>query len=77
MVAFFLLDKEKDVEKETERIRRQITAEKRIQDDLRVEISNLQSQLVDSKNGLQAASRLSDQLEHSKQLTTLLKAEGK
>ncbi|EEZ99827.1 thyroid receptor-interacting protein 11 [Tribolium castaneum] len=71
----FQKEKENDVEKETERIRRQIQAEKRVQDDLRGEISNLQSQLEESKQGLLAASRISDQLEQSKHLISNLKSE--
>jgi chromosome segregation ATPase len=73
----FQKDKEKHVQKETERIRRQITVEKRIQEDLKKEMASLQLQLEESKHGLQAASRISDQLEQSKQLSSSLKGEGK
>ncbi|KAJ8926555.1 hypothetical protein NQ314_021072 [Rhamnusium bicolor] len=62
-------NKEKDVFKETERIRRQINTEKQVQEELKVEISSLKSQLEESKQGLQAAARLSDQLEHSKKIS--------
>ncbi|XP_060519229.1 thyroid receptor-interacting protein 11-like [Cylas formicarius] len=71
----FQRDKEKDVMKETDRIRRQITTEKRVQEDLRNEIVSLKSQLDESKQGLQAASRLSDQLELSKKQNLALKEE--
>ncbi|XP_018566927.1 thyroid receptor-interacting protein 11 isoform X2 [Anoplophora glabripennis] len=72
----FQKDKEKDVMKETERIRRQINAEKKVQDDLKREIASLKSQLEESKQGLQAASRLSDQLDNSKKLVSALKEEA-
>ncbi|XP_066147856.1 thyroid receptor-interacting protein 11-like isoform X2 [Euwallacea fornicatus] len=71
----FQKDKEKDVQKETERIRRQINAEKLVQDDLRKEMDNLKMQLEESKIGLQAASRLSDQLELIKKQNSGLKDE--
>ncbi|RZC36983.1 thyroid receptor-interacting protein 11, partial [Asbolus verrucosus] len=71
----FQKDKDKDVQKETERIRRQINVEKRAQEDLKNEIASLHSQLEESKQGLQAASRLSDQLEQSKQSIVTLKGE--
>ncbi|XP_066256497.1 thyroid receptor-interacting protein 11-like [Euwallacea similis] len=71
----FQKDKEKDVHKETERIRRQINAEKLVQDDLKKEIDSLKMQLDESKIGLQAASRLSDQLELIKKQNSGLKDE--
>ncbi|XP_063919740.1 thyroid receptor-interacting protein 11-like [Zophobas morio] len=71
----FQKDKEKDVQKETERIRRQINIEKKVQEELKNDIAGLQLQLEESKHGLLAASRLSDQLEQSKQLITTLKTE--
>jgi hypothetical protein len=40
-------------------------------------MASLQLQLEESKHGLQAASRISDQLEQSKQLSSTLKGEGK
>lgn len=72
----YFADKEKDVMKETERIRRQINTEKQVQEELKREITNLKSQLEESKQGLQAASRLSDQLDFSKKLVSTLKEEG-
>ncbi|KAJ8920016.1 hypothetical protein NQ315_006547 [Exocentrus adspersus] len=71
----FQKDKERDVAKETERIKRQIKVEKQVQEDLKREIAGLKSQLEESKQGLQAASRLSDQLEHSKKAVGALKEE--
>ncbi|XP_050316065.1 thyroid receptor-interacting protein 11-like [Anthonomus grandis grandis] len=71
----FQKDREKDVHKETERIRRQINVEKQVQETLKKEIENLKCQLEDSKVGLQAASRLSDQLEHLKKQNLGLKDE--
>ncbi|XP_018336097.2 thyroid receptor-interacting protein 11-like isoform X2 [Agrilus planipennis] len=67
VIEQFQKEKEKDIYVETERIRRQIKAEKQIQDELKQEIANLKSQLEGSKQGLQAASRLNDQLETCKQ----------
>lgn len=61
---------------ETERIRRQVNSEKQVQVELQKEISNLKAQLEESRQGLQAAARLSDQLEISKQLVSNLKDEG-
>lgn len=75
-MVFFFSDKDKAVHEETERIRRRIEAEIRIQQDLQKEINNLRLQLDESKQGLQAASRLSDQLESSKKQTADLKKEG-
>ncbi|KAK4873231.1 hypothetical protein RN001_015260 [Aquatica leii] len=71
----FQKDKEKDVYMETERIRRQITQEKKIQDDLRNDNNNLKMQLEESKQGLQAAARLTDQLEKTKKQMVNLKDE--
>ncbi|ENN80832.1 hypothetical protein YQE_02739, partial [Dendroctonus ponderosae] len=70
-----IIDKEKDVLKETERIRRQISTEKQVQNELRAEINSLKGQLEESKIGLQAASRLSDQLELLKKQNSGLKDE--
>lgn len=78
IITFFnILDKEKEVHKETERLRRQINNEKKTQDELKKEIISLKSQLEESNQGLLAASRLSDQLEISRNGITALKDEGK
>lgn len=71
----FQKDKDKDVYEETERIRRQITLEQKVQDALREENSGLRSQLDESKQGLQAAARLTDQLEKSKKQIIALREE--
>ncbi|KAG5899246.1 hypothetical protein JTB14_035424 [Gonioctena quinquepunctata] len=71
----FRKDKERDVFKETERIRRQIAAEKQVQEELKKDISSLKSQLEESNQGLLAASRLSDQLELSKKTVSMLRDE--
>lgn len=72
-----IIDKEKDIFEETERIRRQVQAEKQIQVELQSEIDSLKRQLEESRQGLQAASRLGDQLEYSKLQISHLKDEGK
>lgn len=71
------LDKENDVTRETERIRRQIGVEKNVQENLHKEISCLKSQLEESKQGLQAASRLADQLEKCQLQILNFKEQGK
>lgn len=48
-----------------------------MQDELKKEIENLKNQLGESKIGLQAASRLSDQLELLKKQNSGLKDEGR
>lgn len=48
-----------------------------MQDELKKEIENLKNQLEESKIGLQAASRLSDQLEILKKQNSGLKDEGR
>ncbi|CAG9816273.1 unnamed protein product [Phaedon cochleariae] len=57
------------------RANQQIAVEKQIQEDLKREISSLKLQLEESNQGLQAASRLSDQLENSKKTVSTLKDE--
>lgn len=52
-------------------------AEKNIQEDLRKEIAYLKSQLDESKQGLQAAYRLTNQLENAQQQNNSLKDECK
>ncbi|XP_072398994.1 uncharacterized protein [Diabrotica undecimpunctata] len=71
----FRKDKEQDVIRETDRIRRHINIEKQAQEELRKEIANLQAQLEERNQGLLAASRLSDQLESSKKTVVGLKDE--
>ncbi|XP_022905111.2 thyroid receptor-interacting protein 11-like isoform X1 [Onthophagus taurus] len=69
-------DKEKGVQLETERIRRQIMVEKNVQENLKKELTCLKNQLDESKQGLLAASRLSDQMETSKHQIVVLKEEN-
>lgn len=76
MKIILFVDKEKEVHNETERLRRQINSERKVQDDLKNEILILKSQLDESKQGLLAAARLSDQLENSKNNIAALKEEG-
>ncbi|KAL3276125.1 hypothetical protein HHI36_020843 [Cryptolaemus montrouzieri] len=71
----FQRDREADVVRETDRIRRQIKQEQKVQEDLRKEIVNLELQMKESKQGLHAASRLTDQLEMSKKQISSLKEE--
>ncbi|XP_020300558.1 thyroid receptor-interacting protein 11-like isoform X2 [Pseudomyrmex gracilis] len=59
----FQQDKERDIMSSTERIRSQLNESYKKHDDLLNEISNLKQQLHESKEYLQAASRLSEQLE--------------
>lgn len=65
VLQHFQKDKEKDVHNETDRIRRQINAEKNIQAEMEKEMGSLKHQLKESKEGLQAASRLTNQLEEA------------
>lgn len=51
--------------------------EQKVQEDLRKEIGNLENQITESKQGLQAALRLTDQLEMSKNQILNLRQEGK
>lgn len=77
ILVLYVLDKENEIHKETARLRRQIDAERKTQEDLKNEISTLKLQLEESKQGLLAAARLSDQLENSKNIISALKTEGK
>lgn len=75
---FILLsDKERDVEAQSQRLTTELKNEKLKQTELRNEIQNLQTQLSEAKNGLLAASRISDQLEMSQITITTLKNECK
>lgn len=72
---FFLTDKERDVESVTYRLRKDLENEDRKQVELRKEIKSLHDQLLESKNGLLAASRISDQLESCQVANATLKSE--
>lgn len=71
------LDKEKDVEAQTHRLQRELESERDKQQMLHNEIQSLKNQLTESKNGLLAAARLSDQLELCQVANATLKDEGK
>lgn len=57
------IDKENDIEFKTAALHKELDGERAHQARLRNDISQLQSQLQEAKNGLMAAARLSDQLE--------------
>ncbi|XP_015109457.1 thyroid receptor-interacting protein 11 isoform X2 [Diachasma alloeum] len=59
----FQRDKENDIRNATERIRQQLNASYKKQEELNAEISSLKGQLAEAKECLQAASRLSEQLD--------------
>ncbi|XP_072933789.1 uncharacterized protein [Epargyreus clarus] len=59
----FQLDKERDIHNATEKIRNQMQSIKQDNDNLRLEIGKLNAKLEESKAGLQAATRLGDQVE--------------
>lgn len=71
----FTTDKERDVESVTYRLRKDLEMEERKQADLRKEIQSLHDQLQESKNGLLAATRITDQLETCQVANSTLKAE--
>lgn len=70
-------DKQHDIEEATYKLRKDIDNGKEEEKHLREEIDALLNQLSDAKQGLLAASRLSDQLETSNQTISKLKAECK
>ncbi|XP_065364053.1 thyroid receptor-interacting protein 11 [Calliphora vicina] len=71
----FQNDKENDIKLATQRIRKELQQhmDKALQ--LQLEIQQLQQQLSDANQGLNAASRLSDQLEASQQTINVLREE--
>ncbi|XP_065160691.1 thyroid receptor-interacting protein 11-like isoform X2 [Atheta coriaria] len=71
----FQREKDKVIFEETERVRRQVAVEKRMQADLETTIGDLKKQLDESKMGLKAAVRLSDQVEASKRHVGMMKEE--
>lgn len=77
-VQFFFVfysDKERDVESVTYRLRKDLENEARKQSELQNEIKSLDDQLLDAKNGLLAASRITDQLESCQVANATLKTE--
>ncbi|XP_076289352.1 uncharacterized protein LOC143213413 isoform X2 [Lasioglossum baleicum] len=59
----FQRDKEKDIGRATERLRAKLNESYKRQEELANDIANLKEQLTEAKEGLQAASRLSEQLD--------------
>uniref|UniRef100_A0A0A9XQN1 Thyroid receptor-interacting protein 11 n=1 Tax=Lygus hesperus TaxID=30085 RepID=A0A0A9XQN1_LYGHE len=64
----FQRDKQSDIEFETERMRQKLAASNARNEELQMEMKVLQEQLVETKKGLAAANRLSDQLDLKVQL---------
>lgn len=73
----FHLDKECDIEATTNRIRSELNEEYSKQQSLLNEIQHLKSQLEESKAGLLAAARISDQLEIAQVTNSAVKEECK
>lgn len=61
----------------TQRIRKELLQHSDKESQLQMEIQQLQQQLSDANHGLNAASRLSDQLEACQQTINVLREEGK
>lgn len=68
-------DKERDIAQHTQQLRRQLEAEATAQRNLRDEIDALRQQLAEAKNGLLAATRITDQLENYQMANANLKDE--
>ncbi|XP_063705883.1 thyroid receptor-interacting protein 11 isoform X2 [Culicoides brevitarsis] len=71
----FQRDKQTDIDAACYKLRKDIEKGKEEENHLREEIDTLLNQLADAKQGLAAASRLSDQLETSNQTISKLKSE--
>ncbi|XP_037028086.1 putative leucine-rich repeat-containing protein DDB_G0290503 isoform X2 [Bradysia coprophila] len=71
----FQNNKERDVESVTYRLRKDLENEAKRQIELQNEIKSLHNQLTESKNGLLAASRITDQLESCQVANATLKTE--
>lgn len=71
------LDKERDIELRTASIQKELDAERLHQIKLNGDIRQLQQQLQEAKNGLMAATRLNDQLEHGQLTIERLNNESK
>ena len=69
-------DKENDIKAATQRIRKELQQHLDKERQLQLEIQQLQQQLSDANQGLNAASRLSDQLESCQQTINVLREEG-
>ncbi|KAF6214215.1 hypothetical protein GE061_008954 [Apolygus lucorum] len=64
----FQRDKQSDIEFETERMRQKLNSSLARNEELQMEMKALQDQLIETKKGLAAANRLSDQLDLKVQL---------
>lgn len=76
-IFFIGADKDRDIELATQRLRRDLGVEAEKQAELASEIKSLKLQLQESKNGLLAAARISDQLENVQSTNVNLKDERK
>lgn len=76
-LTFLGLDKERDIELRTASIQNELADERAHQARLSSEISQLQRQLQEAKNGLMAAARLSDQMELNQHTIERLNNESK
>lgn len=74
---FGRLDKDRDVETMTQRIRKELNDEKAHTGKLLQDIEYLQQQLAECQDGLLAAARISDELELSESTNVALKDECK
>ncbi|KAK9511247.1 hypothetical protein O3M35_005841 [Rhynocoris fuscipes] len=72
----FQRDKKKDIDFETERLRQSLNAQCKKNEDLLNEIKLLQDQLNETKKGLAAANRLSEQLDQKSEIISNLKTQG-
>ncbi|KAH9632435.1 hypothetical protein HF086_010828 [Spodoptera exigua] len=72
----FQLDKERDIHTATEKIRNKMEEQKRENQGLQIEISRLNAKLEEALAGLQAASRLGDQVEMKRAEINDLKEQG-
>lgn len=71
------IDKDRDIQAITQRIRNELTDELSKRQHLHTEVDTLKSQLDESKAGLLAAARISDQLEISQVTASTIKEECK
>lgn len=71
------LDKERDVESMTQRIRKELNDEKNYSGKLLQDIESIKNQLTECQDGLLAAARISDEFELSELTNTALKEECK
>lgn len=77
ILCFCYVDKERDIADCTHHMQRQLDAATAVQQQLRAEMASQQHQLAESKNGLLAAARITDQLESAQLANTNLRDERK